>query len=260
MLRTNFLKTVLASMLVVCTFVFYSCDPDDEEDPYLPGDERNLIGKWDVSNKNAEYTSFEFTEDKNFIITRHVDATRPSWEPRLFIFFDYSITNVKGNKFTLKLEMPGVFFTGFGTPVIDIAGRSATITVGDETYNASKAKNIEATDETKLLCHTWNFRAEDETGVYMTGVVIFTTVGVYSTEDTASSQSKLPAFQNRGVWKFVDSNTINMPLVRLKYWEEFDETRMSFFYENLKILKLTETEFEFELDDEGKLVWLTGTR
>lgn len=151
MLRTNFLKTAFASMLVVCAMGFYSCSSDDGE-PETPPTESSIVGKWDVQSNtraagDAKYGSFEFTADNKYIITQPAIATNGD-KYMLVIFGDYNATGGENNEFTLNLKE-------FGTIKIAITKNTASITIDGVVYVAVKAPEVQSTDKTKLLCNTW---------------------------------------------------------------------------------------------------------
>jgi len=144
MLQTNFFKAILASMLVVCISGLYSCSSDNDDPDSPLGDEKNIIGKWEVSNQNAEYGSFEFTGDKKYIITQHVKGTRAD-NYIIIIFGDYSTVKAdENNTFTLDLKE-------FGVITISIKDGNAEITVNGEVYTTSKAKEVNTDKQTELL-------------------------------------------------------------------------------------------------------------
>lgn len=174
---------ILFATLLVGTFS--SCSKDN--DP-KPEEESIIIGKWDVQNTNTTYGSFEFTNDKKYIImqrttsssqgqstgakTVHSEVASQSFPRGMFfstgtkvvrsevasqptytiIFGDYSILSNDNSTITLNLS-------DFGTLSITTNPnvREATITVKGETYTVSKAEEMPSNDKTDLLCHTWAF-------------------------------------------------------------------------------------------------------
>jgi hypothetical protein len=162
MQKTTF-KSVLSLMalIVLSAFMsigFQSCSKADDDD----GDsgESSFVGKWTVSSPSAEYGSFEFTGDKKYIITQRT-TTPPSRSANtrsastrsdvyiIIIFGDISSLTGSGNEYTLNLSE-------FGTITIHIGSNgTATVTVNGETYTTKKENEVEVSDKTELLCHTW---------------------------------------------------------------------------------------------------------
>lgn len=253
MLRTNFLKTVLSVfMLSLCMVGFYSCGSDDGPEDETPGDEKSIIGKWEVKNSGGEYGSFEFTGDKKYIIEQHVTKTRAD-NYIIIIFGDYNTINSEGNTYTLDLKQ-------FGTITITIDNGNAEITVNGETYNTSKAKEVETTDKTKLLCHTWNVKSEDDEGLIAQGTMTFTTSGTYFM--AVNNVENVETNYDNGTWEWNDTNTLYVSYI--SYWESDNGGENSsgteIGYDNWNIVKLTDKEFLMEFDDEGDIVRVIGTR
>lgn len=213
MLRTNFFKTVLASMLVVCATAFHSCDSDGEG----PGDEGTtsesaIIGKWEVSDGgntrasgDTKYGSFEFTADNKYIITQPA-VTTSGEKYMLVIFGDYVVGNNESNDFTLNLKE-------FGIIKISINKTSASITIDGVVYVAVKAKEVDTSDKTKLLCGTWkeshyidaegNREDNDDDGYQL----VFTESGTYYFRET-EPEEETGFYVDYGIWEFVGDNKI----------------------------------------------------
>ncbi len=260
MSQTNFFKTILTSMFVLCATGFSSCKSSDD-DPNPTGDEKNIIGKWEVKNSGAEYGSFEFTGDKKYIVTQKVSGdastmkssqTRSETNYIIIIFGDYSAVNAKDNNYTLDLKQ-------FGTIVINISGSGATITVNGETYDTSKVKEVTTNEQTELLCHTWNIKSEDEEGVIATGTMTFTTSGTYFCRITDYENETT---NDTGTWEWKGSKMLYASYTR--YWTEYSDGEVTHgtetIYDSMNLIKLTDKEFVFEFDDEGNTVQLIGTR
>lgn len=211
-------------MLVVCATVFYSCDSDGEG----PGDEGTtsetaIIGKWEISNGGntraegtTEYGSFEFTADNKYIITQPTTTT--SGEKALLVIFgDYVTGSSKDNELTLDLKE-------FGVITIAVNKTSATITVNGVTYVAVKAKEVDASDNTKKLCYTWKLdksyqlwhqddgKKEEETLPGEGETITFTNNGTYmiSYQLTAEEIKYGETPYEYGTWKWVDSDIIEI--------------------------------------------------
>lgn len=224
MLRTNFFKTVLASMLVVCATAFYSCDSDGEG----PGDEgttteSSIIGKWEVTDGgntravgDAKYGSFEFTADNKYIITQPA-VTTSGEKYMLVIFGDYAVGNNESNDLTLNLKE-------FGTIKISINKTSASITIDGVVYVAVKATGMDLTDNTKKLIGTWKLDKsydlwtdssgkQEETTPGNGETITFTDNGTYMFYDPNITEEDmkegLPQY-DYGTWKWVTSDIIEI--------------------------------------------------
>lgn len=224
MVRVKPLKTFLAFVALTLGLSFYSCSSDDDGS----GDSTTnvpLVGKWEVSNQNAEYGSFEFTGDQKYIITQRTttppkgsrSVTRAGETYIIVIFGDYSAISVEGNEYKLDLKE-------FGTIVINISGAGATITVNGETYDASKAPEVDFTDNTKKLCHTWKIDktreyvpSDEEAPEYIctnSGDMTFTNNGTYVQYNANLTEEQkeydgIPDYEY-GTWKWIDSKTLEM--------------------------------------------------
>lgn len=252
MLRTNFLKTALASMLVLCAMGFYSCSSDEGE-PETPPTESSIVGKWDVqSNTRAagdtKYGSFEFTADNKYIITQPAVATNGD-KYMLVIFGDYVVGNTESNDFTLNLKE-------FGTIKISITENHASITIDGVVYVAVKAPEVELSDKTRLICGTWkeshyidaegNREDNNDDGYRL----VFTESGTYYFQET-EPEEETGFYVDYGTWEFVGDNKI---MVSGSDWDSSIggevETK-----DYGTIVKLTATELVIRYD-EGSTVYL----
>jgi len=230
MLRTNFFKTIMASMLVVCASGFYSCSSDDD-DPNPVNDPNSIIGKWDVQNPGVQYGSFEFTEDKKYIITEYVykdNKTRSTEVDYILIIFgDYNALNSGDNTYTIDLKQ-------FGKATITLNSGKAEVNVNGKTYNTQKYEADKVTDKTKLLCHTW-YEKDYEKEEYS---ITFTTSGTYVFYE---------AEYNNGIWEPFE------PLGGTWEWTSDGNIRITDYNDDnktvSKVLKLTENEFVYTADD-----------
>jgi hypothetical protein len=187
MQKTGFKSALSMIMLAVLTvfmpFGLQSCSKDD--DGGGDTDESSVIGKWTVADPNAAYGSFEFTNDKKYIITQRT-TTPPARSAKVrasgtvyivIIFGDISSLKGSGNEYTLDLKEFGAI-----TIRIDPARGTATVTVNGETYTTTKEEEIEVTDRTELLCHTWNVKYDEDDEDYdemIEHTVTFSKSGTY---------------------------------------------------------------------------------
>jgi len=225
-------------MFAVCVSGFYSCSDDDDNGGDNGGNNqtKSIVGKWEVSNQNAEYGSFEFTGDNKYIITQRVSSPLRSTSENpvyiIVIFGDYSTLNSTDNNYTLDLRE-------FGTIVINISDSGATITVNGETYSTEKAETVTETDKTKLLCNTWKeshyiyedgFREDNDDDGYR---LVFTTSGTYYFQET-DNEYEGGFYVEYGTWEWTSDGNIRITE---------DETNSV-----VQVVKLTETEFVFMSD------------
>lgn len=238
MLRTNFLKTAFASMLVVCAMGFYSCSSDDGESE-TPPTESSIVGKWDVQSNtraagDAKYGSFEFTADNKYIITQPAVATNGD-KYMLVIFGDYVVGNTESNDFTLNLKE-------FGTIKISINKTSASITIDDVIYVAVKSKDLDLSDSDKKLIGTWKitskYGSEDDSQITDEGTWAFTSAGTYV---IASPDGEV----ENGTWSMKSNNVVSVT-----YQTYFNNGGSENTTDDWTINKLTDNSFTFEMPDD----------
>ncbi|MBW9279501.1 hypothetical protein [Bacteroides fragilis] len=247
MLRTNFLKTAFASMLVVCAMGFYSCSSDDGE-PETPPTESSIVGKWDVqSNTRAtgdtKYGSFEFTADNKYIITQPAVATNGD-KYMLVIFGDYVVGKNESNDFTLNLKE-------FGTIKISITENHASITIDGVVYVAVKSQDMDLSDSDKKLIGTWKisskYGSEDDSKITDEGTWTFTSAGTYV---IASPDGEV----ENGTWSMKSNNVVSVTYqsysMSIPDGGSQSEITVEYTTDDLTISKLTSNEFILEEPDD----------
>jgi hypothetical protein len=173
-------------MLLSASVVFHSCKDDDdnnnEDDPKPSGLTDNISAKWEISDPNSRYISFEFNKDGNYIVVERAATQRAAaatcTENRMA-----SETNAPFLAYTeenaLRASQGDDFITHFGTytvqngqtlllsgfgvfAIISITENelSFSVTLTGQTqamqYNATKTEDsIAASTKTDLLCRTW---------------------------------------------------------------------------------------------------------
>lgn len=261
MLRTNFLKTAFASMLVVCAMGFYSCSSDDGE-PETPPTESSIVGKWDVQSNtraagDAKYGSFEFTADNKYIITQPAVATNGD-KYMLVIFGDYVVGNTESNDFTLNLKE-------FGTIKISITENHASITIDGVVYVAVKASDVNLSDNTKKLIGTWKIETQypGETERTYEGTMTFTTSGTYLGMFISDPETGVLEPDN-GTWSIKSNNILNLTYsaysTTIPEVGKEPEVIVSQETDEYKITKLTDKEFVFEFVDEDGINYVFGSK
>lgn len=267
MLRTNFLKTAFASMLVVCAMGFYSCSSDDGE-PETPPTESSIVGKWDVQSNtraagDAKYGSFEFTADNKYIITQPAVATNGD-KYMLVIFGDYVVGNTESNDFTLNLKE-------FGTIKISITENHASITIDGVVYVAVKAAEVDLTENTKKLVGTWEITTQyaGETEPVYDGTMTFTSAGTYLSRFISDPGTDNYDIDN-GTWSWKPNNILSVSYTVyyasitevgpngeiIKPGESWVETE----FDDWKITELTDNKFVAEVYDEDGTGYIFGTK
>jgi hypothetical protein len=121
-----------------------------------------VVGKWQITGSNVQYSSFEFTVDKKYIIAEEnvsvSGQTRSSTDSDamqpVIIFGDYSaLGNNENNVVNLNLSKFGTI-----TATVSDDGQSMDINVNSTDYKATKVDEMPSDDKTELLCHTWKFQ------------------------------------------------------------------------------------------------------
>jgi hypothetical protein len=250
------LKTVLCTLLFtgISMTGFNSCTSKETPDGTNP-DENILLGKWNASDERAFYSSLEFTGDKKYIITQHLialpipesdllAAKADGQQDHILIYVgDYSAVN-EGNTYTLDLSE-------IGTVTIEISGASdATVTVNSETYTVNKAKPVDTSQKTELLCHIWNYTQSGE-GVDLldSGTVIFTTNGTFLVKSNESE-----AVWKEGVWEWTKGDQIKITSIDYAVVVSPDgnwEDEINIMYYN--VLKLTASELILQEDNDDEI-------
>jgi hypothetical protein len=267
---------MLASLIV-----FSTCTQVEVINPENPGDENLLLGKWEISDQNATYGSFEFTSDKKYIVTQRVTelpgtkssnvlSTRADNNQNnnvyiIIIFGDYTSLQQDGNSYTLDLKE-------FGTIIITIKDGDATITVNGEIYIGNKTEPVDISERTELLCHTWSVKQykhiyEDGSFKYKDNddieSVTFTKDGTVFTDELSKKDINeyepdsdehfiISISDNFGTWEWAKNGKIK--LTTMAYWKEWDNKQLidsgsyldSIDYD---IINLTESELIFSQDN-----------
>ncbi|MDR1652211.1 MAG: copper resistance protein NlpE [Prevotellaceae bacterium] len=259
-MKRKFFKLAMSMLFgLFLTTIFVSCVKEeiDPPDDFTP----DLIGKWNVSNAGAEYSSFEFTKDKMYIIQQRVSSLQSapansilkssSSEPNtvyiIIIFGDYSTLSADGGVYNLDLG-------DFGLIKITISESGATVEVNGEVFDITRDGNSVTGNQakTELLCHAWNWLENDESGI-----LTFTPNGTYLTY-----LEEYPEYAESGTWKWLNSNNIEVTHTNYIYsWGSGGELEVTekIVTQKVKIVELTETELtaSWEEDDESYLMNLT---
>lgn len=216
-MKKRFLLTSLILSLVL-VFSFVSCDKsndDEKENNGLVTDDdnrKNLSGtisaKWEISDSNSPYASFEFSRDGNYIVIlkNSDEANLRSFNASFdnsFVRKNYlrsSESNLPSVHFgTYRIEGEKIILSGFGfIDIISITDKEFSFSftleeTGEKnTFATRKSETVISTsDKTDILCKTWviqkltdlngdetEYRKEERENIIGT-VVLYSRAGTY---------------------------------------------------------------------------------
>ena len=175
-IRQLLLAVIVSTAIISCS----KDDVDDKDKDQEPLKNETISGKWNVDG-TSQYKSFEFNEGGSFIIVERlkVQATRSTEENEKVYFGTYEITDNRT-----------ILLPGFGKMrVSSVKGNMIifslyfTTNPNDEiVLKATKQKEMESTNRTKLLCRTWKtvtLNGEDVAGTDDEVNVVFSNAGTY---------------------------------------------------------------------------------
>lgn len=172
-------------LAVIISTAFISCSKDDVDDKdQEPLKRETISGKWNVDG-TSKYKSFEFNESGSFIIVERLSLqmTRSIEENEKVYFGTYEISDNRT-----------ILLPGFGEMrVSSVKGNMIifslyfTTNPNDEIIlKATKQKEMESTNRTKLLCRTWRtvtYNGESVAGTEDEFNVVFSNAGTYLLDD-----------------------------------------------------------------------------
>lgn len=216
----------IATLLLLCTF-FISCNKNDDGDKNMVLSKETISAKWSSTEDNI-YTSFEFNESGNYIITGKVPAGKSIKNSVNNGSVSFMTKSASGEDMVIYcgayriIDGVSIELINFGTiTILDLtsAGRlSAIITKDGEieiTFNAAKEPQIPESARLKLLCRTWT----DNNGNY----VIISKSGTWCNIDTELIEEVGYAGFLYGNWKWKTGETVFSYGYRDGYWEFFGE-------------------------------------
>ncbi|MDR1251268.1 MAG: SPOR domain-containing protein [Treponema sp.] len=141
-----------------------------QEDP----GKRVITEKWQITTPGSPYSSFEFNQDKNYIVIESQSYDFGALDPVIH-FGEYTMPD--GD--TVELAALGVLkintdtdsTVGFSFTAIDEPGKQTA-------FEAVKAESMPETPETMLLCKTWNLTESADNGD-LNKIVLFSRTGTY---------------------------------------------------------------------------------
>ncbi|MDR3217953.1 MAG: hypothetical protein LBU22_03090 [Dysgonamonadaceae bacterium] len=173
--KRNFLMTLMSLFAMI---VISSCDKNDDDN----GDTltNTISAKWEITDSNSAYASFEFNKDGNYIVIENetINKSYVTGKSKSSLFQNgkslgtgniatrsaSAESNLSPIHYgTYKIEENRIILTGFGViDVISITTEEFTFsfileaTGAKGVYVASKAKEpISASNRTDMFCRTW---------------------------------------------------------------------------------------------------------
>ena len=184
MKQTRMLLTILVSIIII------SCN-EDKKIPVENLKKETISAKWNTSTPN-DYVSFEFNMDGNYIAVKETETK--STDNRNIFFGTYTIID----NATISLSDLGTL------EVIEVNDNSMNFIINgnNETIiNASKQKEIETSDNTKLLCRTWNLVSLDDNEI-SNFIVLFSGAGTYFVDAVVEGEQ----ITSLGTWTWCNSD------------------------------------------------------
>ena len=268
MKKVILLTNLILSLIFISTFV--SCNKDDDEND--SGVSVNTVSaKWEISDKNSPYVSFEFTKDGNYIVVENVSETNlrslgTSQKSSSFLKSSSQTMNLRSSNSesnlspihagTYRIEEDRIILSGFGLiEVISITAEEFTFSftlesTGDtNSFVAVKsAEPISSSNRTEMFCRTWiaeriTVNGEDmpeEEGM----IILFSRAGTYLILYPPGYEEEAALAE----WKWADKEE-----TRIYYsWNNWSE---NYEYPIVKIKQLDNNNLVLEeiIDDEELL-------
>ena len=201
--------------LLVFTFIitFVSCDKDNGNKDNGDGNSdvsiNTISAKWEISDNNSPYISFEFTKDGNYIVVENVETNlrslNTSLENSLFKNNNLEAVSTRSSESesfqspiyfgTYRIEGNKIVLTGFGLiEVVSITADEFTFSLTPEATGqknrivAGKSNEpISSSSKSDMLCRTWiieKYTDENNNDIpdeddFMGSIVLFSRAGTY---------------------------------------------------------------------------------
>lgn len=245
------LKFSFALLCILCSLA--SCSDDDNNDDKTGGNNGNGNGntiekvptltsgtvsaKWDITEGNSVYSSFEFNESGNYIIVGQ--SLTKSTNDSIVYFGSYKIST----------DSTTMILTGFGTikvSAIDDNNFSFSLILDSKpaetiTLNAKRASEITRSTSTELLCRTWEVNKYFVDGIEAEGpnlTILFSKAGTYFVDWKNDPESG-----GLAKWRWVDSEEKAIQYTwDNEWWSDEGVVEINELTENS--LKITEIEEE----------------
>ena len=198
-------KNLIYLMVFAFVFAFVSCDKDNEGDSGVTVN--TLSAKWEISDRNSPYASFEFNKDGNYIVVRNIEGLRSASAISKVPLFksnhlraaktrsSESESNLSPLHFgTYRIEGNRIILSGFG--LIEVTSITAEEFSFSFTLEATGEKNnfvagkseepISSSSRTDMFCRTWIVETFTEDGEIIEeleeiigSIVLFSKAGTY---------------------------------------------------------------------------------
>ena len=231
----------------------------------------SVVGKWQITESNVQYSSFEFTVDNKYLIaqenvpvsgkTRFSTGSDATVQPAI-IFGDYStLGDNENNVVNLNLSKFGTI-----TATVSDDGQSMNINVNGTDYKATKVDEMPSNDKTELLCHTWKFQkgeiidenlVPDEEKEWFISEYGSNWKAKVNEEFTASIQNVTITFTKAGTYFIYSPNDPDDNTIYNWEWEDISKGIMTYtaYYEDGEIyvgrgtvIELTDKQLKFQED------------
>jgi len=170
-------KNLIYLLVFAFGFTFVSCDKDNNNESESDVSVNTISVKWEISDSNSPYASFEFNKDGNYIVVEREGASSKSSNTSLKAsLFKNNISKVASMRSsesesnlspihfgTYQIDGDKIILSGFGLiEVINITAEefsfSFTLAATGEKngFVAQKsAELISSSNRTDMLCRTW---------------------------------------------------------------------------------------------------------
>lgn len=229
-------KSTFALLFILCSLI--SCNNDDDnngktvQDPTLT--KNTVSAKWNITEANSIYSSFEFNESGNYIIVKQ--SLAKSTENSIVYFGSYKISN----------DGTTIVLTGLGTikvSAIDSNNISFSFILDSKPgetikLNAKRSSEIAKSTSTELLCKTWMVKKYFVNSIETNApnlTILFSKAGTYFVDWKDDPE-------NGGLakWRWVNNQERKIQYLWDEVWEDNDVVEINELTENS--LKITEIE------------------
>lgn len=197
-------------MVFACAFTFVACDKENGNEGDISVSKNTISAKWEISDNNSPYASFEFNQDGSYIVVENVEMNMRSSSviSKASLFNSNSLRAAKTRSSesesnlspihfgTYRIEGNKIILSGFGLiEVISITAEEFTFSFTLEatgqtnSFVANKsAEPISSSSRTEMLCRTWvierltdgnNNDINDDGADIIGSIVLFSRAGTY---------------------------------------------------------------------------------
>ena len=259
MKKVNFLASVILNLILMSVFV--SCENEKNNDKDLDNDNdisiNTISAKWEMSDSNSPYASFEFNEDGYYIVVENSEAAnlKANSSPRL-----KEKLLKRNNKVSLESNLSPIHFgtyiidgnniilSGFGLiEVVSISNEEFTFSFilesnGEKnSFVAGKSEEpISPSNRTDMLCRTWevdevtidiNYLSDDVRERYKEKYGE-DWINVLKKDRTAGSEGLILLFSKAGTYLVLYSGEERDAGLSEWKWVDKEETSIYYSWEN----------------------------